>query len=78
MSKPINDYTRPPEQIPLTPADVARMTGLPGPWTVRRLEARAIIPPARRTSLFRRRFWTLDQLPELVRCVQGFKEGATK
>lgn len=76
MSKPICDYTRPADQIPLTPSDVARMTGLPGAWTVRRLEARAVLPRARRTRLLGRRYWTLDQLPELMRRVHAPQEAA--
>jgi DNA-binding transcriptional MerR regulator len=33
----------------LTTGEMAKMLGLPGPWTVRRLEGRGVIPPARRS-----------------------------
>ena len=33
----------------LTPAGAAKFLGLPGPWTVRRLEARGTLPPAPRS-----------------------------
>lgn len=67
------DYTRPPEELPISVLEVTRALGLPGSHTVRRLEARGVLPPARRTALFKRRYWTAAELPELWRRANSYR-----
>jgi len=46
----------------LSVSNVARELGLPGPWTVRRLEARRVLPPARRAVLSGDRYYLPDDV----------------
>ena len=73
MSTPIRDFTKPADQIPLTIGEVAGMLGL-HPQKVRRLEARGVFPPARRSQLFQRRYYFASDVAELWRRSQGRKE----
>jgi len=47
---------------PLTVSNVAVELGLPGPWTVRRLEARGVLPLPRRAILSRDRYYMPDDV----------------
>lgn len=58
----------------LSVGEVASSLGLPGSHTVRRLEARGVLPPARRSRLFNKRYWLASDWPELWRLVQAYKE----
>jgi DNA-binding transcriptional MerR regulator len=73
MSTPIRDFTKPADQIPLTIGKVAGMLGL-HPQKVRRLEARGIFPPARRSQLFQKRWYTASDVAELWQRLQARKE----
>jgi DNA-binding transcriptional MerR regulator len=53
--------------------EVAATLGLPGAWTVRRLERRGVLPCARRTSLSNERYWLAADVPELRRRVQAWR-----
>lgn len=51
----------------LTPAGAARFLGLPGPWTLRRLEARGELPPAARSLACGYRYYDPQTLIALRR-----------
>lgn len=54
----------------LTVAQAAAALGLPGPTPgaraqrLRRLEARGVLPPARRTALRRHRYYTIEEVEQ--------------
>lgn len=62
----------------LTPAGAAKFLGLPGPWTVRRLEARGVLPPARRSLGCGYRYFDPDQLVALRQRLHGSHAASSK
>jgi DNA-binding transcriptional MerR regulator len=52
---------------PFTVGEVADLHGLPGPWTVRRLEQRGVLPQPRRTLVNRERVYDAETVAELRR-----------
>ena len=46
----------------LSVSEAARALGLPGPWTLRRLEARGIVPMPRRSFLRRDRWYSAEDI----------------
>ena len=55
----------------LTTAEAACELGLPGPWTLRRLEVRGVVPKARRTPITRRRYYSRSEIAALQSSHQG-------
>lgn len=55
---------------PLSVATVAKILGLPGPWTLRRMEERKLVPPARRTPVSQERYWLPDDIPPLRAAIE--------
>jgi DNA-binding transcriptional MerR regulator len=53
----------------LTVSQTAALLRLPGPWTLRRLEGRGVIPPARRSALSQERYFLSEELPKLRRLI---------
>jgi DNA-binding transcriptional MerR regulator len=54
----------------LTTAEAAFELGLPGPWTLRRLESRGVVPKARRTLVTRRRYYSRSEIAALGRLIK--------
>lgn len=52
---------------PFTVGEVADLHGLPGPWTVRRLEKRGVLPPARRSLARGDRFYDPSDVAEIIK-----------
>ena len=46
----------------MTVGEAAAALGLPGAWTLRRLEARGVLPQARRTLLTNKRYYLVADI----------------
>jgi DNA-binding transcriptional MerR regulator len=61
--------------VPLTIGEVAQILGL-HPQKIRRLEASGVFPPARRSSLFYRRYYLPSDVAELWQRSQTGRDGS--
>lgn len=55
---------------PLTVSETAKVLGLPGPWTVRRLEQRGAMPAAQRSLAMGHRMYQPDRIAAIRRAIQ--------
>lgn len=60
---------------PLRVGEAAAALGLPGPWTLHRLEERKLIPAARRTSVSKERYYPQAEIPVLAELIRLRSEG---
>ena len=55
-------------------SEAAAVLGLPGPWTLRRLEQRGVIPRPHRTPVTGVRYYTLTDVPRIRQRIEESKK----
>ena len=59
------------QKQPLTVSQVAEVLGAPGAWTIRRLEKKGALPPARRSLVHRDRLYPSGYVAAMQRAIRG-------